>query len=412
MSGHWRSWAAGAAAAVTLWAAAVPASAEPIRGAEWPLDARHFDADRVWTVSRGDGVTVAVVDTGVAASHPDLAGQVLPGTSLLGDGGDGRSDTSEDSHGTAISGIIAGTGGTDGQGMFGLAPGAKILPVKVASGEQMLPSVVAQAIVWATDHGARVINVSLSTTTPDPLLKQAVAYALRKDAVVVAAAGNHGTAGNPVQYPAAFPGVVSVSGVNEDDSFWTPSESGAGVAVAAPASDIYSTNDIGQYVHAEGTSYAAGYVSATAALIRSRWPELTQGQAVRRLIGATKDHRNRPDPKFGYGLLDPFAALSATIDTTDTGNPLDSPTAAPARASASRWPAWLGWTAAVLAVLSVAVAAIVTRRRRTTWAAAMPSHPPVTPKSVGNARGQSAPGQPPRNGKNTRNAAKTAEKAR
>ncbi|WAL70675.1 type VII secretion-associated serine protease mycosin [Kitasatospora sp. YST-16] len=387
MSGRWRSWAAGAAAAAALWAAAAgPAFAtDPIRGSEWPLDAQHFRADEVWALSRGAGVTVAVVDSGVAASHPDLAGQVLPGTSLLGDGGDGRSDTSGDSHGTAVSGIIAGTGGADGQGMTGLAPDSKVLPVKVTTGDRVSPSVVAQGIVWAVDHGAKVVNVSLGTETPDALLKRAVAYALQQDVVVVASAGNQGRNGNPVQYPAAFPGVLSVSGTNRDGSFWAPGESGTGVAVAAPASDVYSTNDLGQYVHAEGTSYAAAYVSATAALIRARRPELTQGQVVRRIITGTREHRDTPDARFGYGLLDPLAALTVDISGADPGNPLASPTAAAKKASAPSWPAWTSWTAGVLVVLAAGTGAAVLRRRRSGRIAEAPAPPAPEPRRSGKA---------------------------
>ncbi|WP_051778679.1 type VII secretion-associated serine protease mycosin [Kitasatospora phosalacinea] len=380
---------------VVLWAATIgPAIAsDPIRGSEWPLDAQHFQADKTWALSRGDGVTIAVVDSGVAASHPDLAGQVLPGTSLLGDGGDGRSDTSGDSHGTAVSGIIAGTGGADGQGMTGLAPGAKILPVKVTADDQVSPSTVAQGIVWAVDHGAKIVNVSIGTESPDPLLKQAVAYALRQDAVVVASAGNEGEKGNPVQYPAAFPGVLSVSGVNQDGSFWAPSESGASVAVAAPASDVYSTNDQGQYVHAEGTSYAAAYVSATAALIRSRWPQLTQGQVVRRIITGTKEHRAAPDARFGYGLLDPLSALTVDVPTSDLSNPLASPAAAHPKASApSRSPRPLWTVGALLALSAAAGTAFLWRRSART--VKVPVSP--TPRAPGKNSPQLTPKRSPK----------------
>ncbi|MFD5464832.1 type VII secretion-associated serine protease mycosin [Kitasatospora sp. NPDC127059] len=308
---------------VSVLVTGTPASnAESIRSSEWPLDAEHFKADRVWSISRGAGTTVAVVDSGVSGSHPDLAGQVLPGSSLIGDGDDGRTDTSGDSHGTAIAGIIAGTGGPDpGEGMTGLAPAAKILPVRVGTGNQVSAPLVARGIVWAADHGAQVINVSLGAPDPDPLLKQAVTYAMGKDAVIVASAGNEGDRGNPPMYPAAFPGVVSVSGVDESGGFWKASESGRGVVVAAPAADIYSTNNQGRYVKADGTSYAAAYVSATAALIRSVHPDLTAGQVIRRLITTTVERNNRPDSKIGYGRIDPISALSSSVDG-EPENPL------------------------------------------------------------------------------------------
>ncbi|WBP91109.1 type VII secretion-associated serine protease mycosin [Kitasatospora cathayae] len=297
-------------------------NAGSIRSSEWPLDAEHFKADRIWSISRGAGTTVAVVDSGVSASHPDLAGQVLPGASLIGDGDDGRTDTSGESHGTAIAGIIAGTGGpAPGEGMTGLAPDAKILPVRVGTGNQVSAPMVARGIVWAADHGARIINVSLGAPEPDPLLKQAVTYAMGKDAVVVASAGNEGDRGNPPMYPAAFPGVVSVSGVDETGTFWKASESGRGIVVAAPAAEIYSTNNQGRYVKADGTSYAAAYVSATAALIRSAHPDLTAGQVIHRLITTTVERNNHPDPKLGFGRIDPISAISST-DDGERENPL------------------------------------------------------------------------------------------
>ncbi|MFC5646980.1 type VII secretion-associated serine protease mycosin [Kitasatospora cinereorecta] len=343
---------------------ATPAVGDSVRSGEWPLDAQHFAADKVWATSRGTGVIVAVVDSGVSATHPDLSDQVLAGTSLLGDGGDGRTDTSSDSHGTAIAGIIAGTGGTAGSGMTGLAPQAKILPVKVSTGAQVAPSAVAQGIVWAADHGAQVINVSMGTATPDPLLKQAVTYAMRKNAVLVASAGNQGSEGNPAMYPAAFPGVVSVSGINSDGSFWTASESGNGVTLAAPASDIYSTNDLDEYVHAEGTSYSAAYVSATAALIRSRWPDLTEGQVVQRLIATTRNHRNQPDAQLGYGALDPLAAITADVRTTGADNPLLNRVGSQTAHGATSSPDPLWAAAGVCAVLLGGSASIFALRRR------------------------------------------------
>lgn len=348
-----------APAAVMLVGA--PAQAESVRAAEWPLNEQHFQADKIWQLSRGSGITVAVIDSGVSADHPDLAGQVLAGTSLIGDGGDGRTDTSGDSHGTAIAGIIAATGGpAPGTGMTGLAPEAKILPVRVAQGAQISPSALAQGIVWATDHGAKIINTSMGSPSPDPLLRQAITYALSKDIIVVASAGNQGKSDNSPLYPAAFPGVISVSGIDQNGEFWEPSESGTGITIAAPATEIYSTNDQGQYVNASGTSYAAAYVSATAALIRSRYPQLTNGQVIRRLIATTSDRHNRPDPKFGYGKLNPLAALTATVDTTDTQNPLlHAPSSAPMSADHSTT-----WAIAAALGVTAAAAIVLVRRRR------------------------------------------------
>ncbi|NUP41922.1 MAG: S8 family serine peptidase, partial [Streptomyces sp.] len=353
-----------AAALAALTAGAVsPAGAGTVRQAEWPLDASHFQADQIWRLSRGQGVTVAVVDSGVDARHPDLAGRVLPGVSFLGDtDDDGRTDTSTDSHGTAIAGIIAATGKADGgTGMIGLAPESTILPVRVAVGSAVQATALAEGIKYAADHRARVINVSLGMPTPDPLLRQAVTYALDKGAVVVAAAGNEGNSGNPPLYPAAFPGVVAVTGVTQSGAFWPVSESGPQTTLAAPATGIYSANDRGQYVDAEGTSYSAAYVSAAAALLLSARPGLTAGQTVRRLIttarhsGGSRAHSDQ----FGFGSLDPLAALKAPA-SADGGraNPLLAPHP-PGVASPHHGRTWTAVTAAGAGLAAVAAAGAV-----------------------------------------------------
>ncbi|MFJ8490256.1 type VII secretion-associated serine protease mycosin [Streptomyces sp. NPDC094038] len=288
-----------------------PAAPTPL-SSEWPLDAAHFDASRIWRLSQGAGVTVAVVDTGVNARHPDLAGRVLPGTDATRQAADGRIDLSTDSHGTSVAGVVAGSGGA-GRGMAGLAPRATVLPVRVSADNAADPLALARGIVYAADHGAAVINVSMVTTTPDPQVRDAVAYARRHDIVVVAAAGNNGREGNPVTYPAAFPGVVAVSGTTRDGGSWAAGESGSYIALAAPAVDIYSTRNSGGYLTADGTSYSAPYVSAAAALLRAAYPAENAGQIIARLIGTA----DRPgggsgrDDRFGYGIVDPLKALRA-----------------------------------------------------------------------------------------------------
>ncbi|MBY8879932.1 type VII secretion-associated serine protease mycosin [Actinacidiphila acidipaludis] len=347
------------------------AGADTIRMQEWPLDSAHFQADRIWDLSRGRGVTVAVIDSGVDAGHPDLVGQVLPGTSFLGDtDDDGRNDSSSDSHGTAIAGIIAGTGKADGgTGMIGLAPGSTILPVKVALGAAVQATALAEGIKYAADHRAQVINVSLGTQTPDPLLRQAVTYALGKGSVIVAAAGNEGNSGNPPLYPAAFPGVVDVTGITDSGAFWPVSESGPQTTLAAPATGIFSTNNQGQYVNAEGTSYATAYVSAAAALVRSAHPGLTPGQVIRRLITTARPTggKHAHSDQFGFGLLDPLAALQASPSVDGSpANPLLSsypPGAAPAPHGGPPWKT-LAAVGTALAGLAAAGTVLFTRRRR------------------------------------------------
>lgn len=359
-----------AAMAVMLCSGSVGnADAVVVRQAEWPLNDQHFHADGVWKFSRGEGVTVAVIDSGVDSTHPDLAGQVMRGAGFIGDSQDtGQDDTSSDSHGTAIAGIIAGTGAANsGSGMIGLAPKSKILPVRVATQSAAEPTAIAQGIKYAADHRAQIINISLGTQDPDPVLRQAVDYAMSKDCVVVASAGNDGENGDPPMYPAAFPGVVDVTGVDEYGLFWPMSESSSHTTIAAPATDIYSTNNQNQYVDADGTSYATAYVSATAALVRSSSPRLTAAQTIERLIGAAdtpKHHSDQQAEEYGYGVLDPLASVKSTAGASTRVNPLLSPRSVKDAAPDHT----VLWTSVIVAVVSSAtcLSILVIRRRRNT----------------------------------------------
>ncbi|MFJ9559154.1 type VII secretion-associated serine protease mycosin [Streptomyces fuscichromogenes] len=359
-----------------LLAAASPAAARQAAAptplsAEWPLDTQHFDASRIWRQSQGAGVTVAVVDTGVNARHPDLAGRVLPGTDVTGQATDGRVDVSADSHGTSVAGVIAGSGGA-GKGMAGLAPRATVLPVRVSADNAADPLALARGIVYAADHGASVINISMVTTDPDPQIRDAVAYARRHDAVVVAAAGNNGRAGNPVGYPAAFPGVLAVSGTTRDGGFWSSGESGSYVALAAPAVDIFSTRNSGGYLTKDGTSYSAPYVSAAAALLRAAYPAESAGQIIARLIGTAdrpgggSDTGSGRDDRFGYGIVDPLKALGAPAPAAGA-DPLLTAAGAGTPKAAATTGGTSGGTVAVLSAVAVAAVAaaggLLLRRR-------------------------------------------------
>ncbi|MGW4913075.1 type VII secretion-associated serine protease mycosin [Streptomyces sp. NPDC004270] len=356
-----------------LLAAAPPATARqsaaptPL-GSEWPLDAEHFDASRIWRLSQGAGVTVAVVDTGVNARHPDLAGRVLPGTDVTGQAADGRVDVSSESHGTSVAGVIVGSGGSD-RGMAGLAPRATVLPVRVSAEEAADPLALAKGIVYAADHGASVINISMVTTAADPQIRDAVAYARRHDIVVVAAAGNSGRAGDPVTYPAAFPGVVAVSGTTRGGGSWAAGESGSYIALAAPAVDIYSTRNSGGYLTKDGTSYSAPYVSAAAALLRAAYPSESAGQIIARLIGTADrpDGGSGRDDRFGYGIVDPLKALGAPAPAAGA-DPLPTATGDGAPKAAATTGGVPGGTVAVIGAAAAGVIAagaggLLVRRR-------------------------------------------------
>ncbi|OIK24208.1 type VII secretion-associated serine protease mycosin [Streptomyces malaysiense] len=381
-----------------LWVLTADASAEAvvIRQAEWPL--KQFQAEKVWRISEGQGVTVAVIDSGVDSAHPDLKGQVLQGAGFIGDPRDnGQSDISGDSHGTAIAGIIAGTGKANaGNGMTGLAPKSKVLPVRVTTNGTAEPTAIAEGIKYAADHHAQVINISIGTTTPDPLLREAITYALGKDTVIVASAGNDGQNGNPPMYPAAFPGVIDVTGTDSSRHFWPVSESGPQSTLAAPATDIYSANDRGQYVRADGTSYAAGYVSAAAALVRSAFPHLSAGQTIRRLINtASRPGGSGHDDQYGYGLIDPLAALHApAADDGGAANPLLSADPLGKHTSTGVGPVTvIALSGAAVALTSASAWTVVRRRRKRsakkTDPIPKPSHGRPRPAAAGKTKQKS-----------------------
>ncbi|GGP38982.1 S8 family serine peptidase [Saccharothrix coeruleofusca] len=319
-----------------LLAVLVPgaARAQTIEEQQWHLG--ELGVHRAHALSRGDGVLVAVVDSGVDDTRPDLAGQLLPGTGFGSAAGtDGTEDT--DGHGTAMATLIAGRA-VDG-GALGVAPGAKVLPVSVgADGENFTLDAVSQGIRWAVDRGAKVINLSLTsvaTLTPD--LLRAVNYAFDHDVVVVAGTGNAGE--EHVGAPANIRGVIAVSGTVPGGGVWPDSNTGPETVLAAPAREIVtavplSVSDTG-YAAVDGTSAATALVSGAAALVRAAHPELDAGNVVNRLIMSAKDLLDPGrDRATGYGLVDPVGALTGDVARVER-NPL----APPPRTSTSAPPA-------------------------------------------------------------------------
>jgi type VII secretion-associated serine protease mycosin len=312
-----------AAAGLTL-VPAVPARADGIQAQEWALDALH--TRQAWQTTKGAGATVAVLDTGVDDRHPDLKGQVLPGKDLIGFGA-GRGDRPWARHGTAMAGIIAGGGhGASGsEGVMGVAPKARILPVRViledgdpqrAKARSSRGGALAKGIRWAADHGADVINLSLgddsASAHPEPAEDAAVQYALGKGAVVVASAGNGGDKGDRVSYPAAYPGVIAVTAVDRYGSRAAFSTRRWYATVSAPGVDVVIADPDKRYYEGWGTSAAAAFVSGAAALVRSAHPELSPRQ-VREVLERTA--RSSPagghSDELGAGVVDAAAAVKA-----------------------------------------------------------------------------------------------------
>jgi type VII secretion-associated serine protease mycosin len=268
----------------------------------------------------------------------DLRGQVLHGLDLVDAGGDG--DTDLVGHGTTVSAIIAGRGDDDA-GVVGIAPKAKILPVRVLDRENRYDDamIVARGVRWAVDHGARVINLSLGGNGSSPALAAALDYAFARDVVVVACTGNASASTNAgVWYPAREPGVIAVAGMEKDgDVLWSGSITGKETVVTAPATQLVGARPDG-YWRVQGTSFAAPMVSGTAALIRSRWPTMSAGEVINRIIKTSRDRGPAGhDAEYGYGLVDPTGALTAEIPTV-LRNPLDT-TASPGIAGFGNAPA-------------------------------------------------------------------------
>ncbi|MGV9272617.1 type VII secretion-associated serine protease mycosin [Streptomyces griseosporeus] len=308
--------AAAVAALLMVGGTATQATADSTRSMQWHLDAMR--AEEMWKVSTGQGITVAVLDSGVDSSNPDLRGRVLKGKDFSNPDhpGDAQTDYDPEGHGTGMAGLIAGTGAYGGgKGAFGLAPGAKILPVRLPMtadyDAKKFNDKLAEAIRYAADAGAQVINMSV-TFPKSPQLSEAVRYALKKGSLLFAGVGNNGDKNNAVEYPAAEPGVVGVAAVGKDLRRAPFSEYGPQVDVAAPGVDmVHACGGKTGLCIGDGTSDATALASASAALIWSKHPTWTNNQVLRVMlntIGGPTDGAKRND-SIGYGIVRPRIAL-------------------------------------------------------------------------------------------------------
>jgi subtilisin family serine protease len=275
------------------------------------------------------------------AHFPD--GVLLPGRSFVG--GSPRQDPR--AHGTAVAGIIAARPLGDRSGVEGLAPGARVLPVKVVPDEsgtdagEVSVGTLADGIRYAASAGADVVNVSLSTPADDPRLRSAVRFATDRGALVVASAGNRRTAedrSDGPRYPAAYPEVVAVAATDADDRVTEDSVHGAHVDLAAPGRDVLTAwgawGDCYLSQDGESTSYATAYVSAAAALLAQRFPDDGPARWKQRLEAtAARDRRDARDDRTGWGLVQPVEALTAVLDASVAGPPLPGASPRPTRAA-------------------------------------------------------------------------------
>jgi type VII secretion-associated serine protease mycosin len=328
----WRAGLTLVLAATLAVTGTAPARADTVRDLQYWL--ADYGYTQAWTMSRGEGVKVAIIDTGVNGDIAELRGVVVGGTDASGIGSpDGQTPVGEESeHGTMVASLLAGRGTGEGNGVIGVAPEAELLTASVAFGQDSGSSKtndeqIAEAVRWAVDNGADVINMSLTRNTRDwpESWDDAFLHAFENDVVVVAAAGNRGSGTSEVGAPATIPGVLTVAGVDRDqNASFDASSQGITIAVSAPSEDLVGVLPDGGYVQWSGTSAAAPLVSGLVALVRAEYPELDAANVINRVI-RTADPKGEavPSPLYGYGIIDPVAALTDEVEAV-AANPLGS----------------------------------------------------------------------------------------
>ncbi|TDE22940.1 S8 family serine peptidase [Actinomadura sp. 6K520] len=333
--------AARAVAAVALaggWLVAVPAHADEVRDRQRPL-LRSLGVEAAWKITKGDGVTVAVVDSGVDERQADLRGAVTTGPNMLKEVDAGS--TPARLHGTAMASLIAGRGHGPGgrDGVVGMAPEARILSVRVIAEPEDAGYVryrttdeadgsVARGIRYAADNGADVINLSLGKDSEVPQERAAIGYAIGKGVVVVAAVGNEGDEERrldgdgfaPYSYPASYPGVIAVAATESDNSRAAFSNRNYSVTLSAPGKGLPVAGPGDDYFLSSGTSDATAVVSGIAALIRAKYPDLPPALVSQALIESTRHGPSGDyDAEIGFGVVHASRALAAAGALTSAG---------------------------------------------------------------------------------------------
>ncbi|MFI6072016.1 S8 family serine peptidase [Actinoplanes sp. NPDC051343] len=297
-----------AAGVVALWGR--PAFADSIRDKQWYL--ASLGVARAHHITEGAGVTVALIDSGVNADHRDLRGAILLGTDVgSAAAGDGRKDT--DGHGTEMAGIIVGRGHGSADGVLGIAPQAKILPISAPIGRFSGGGFMTQAVDFAIAHHAGVINMSFGSMDDDAL-HAAIRKAQAADIVLVASSGNDERPG--YDFPGRYPEVVAVGAFGRDGKIAPFSVTGSQVDLAAPGMDIVTTSNrsADDYYQGQGTSEATAVVSGAAALLRAKFPDLSAAEIVHRLTATATDAGAKGrDDSYGYGRLNIVKALTADV---------------------------------------------------------------------------------------------------
>lgn len=294
---------------------------DPGFGSEWHLS--KISAPAAWSTSTGTGnIVVAICDTGVDATHPDLASKIVPGWNFY----DNNADTSDaNGHGTAVAGTVAAIS-NNSQGVASVAWGCMLMPIRVADANGYASySTMASAITYAADHGARVANLSFRATTSSAV-SSAASYMQSRGGVVTVAAGNDGS----FDVSADNPYILTVSATDPNDVLYSWSCTGNNTDVAAPG-QVYTTAMGGGYTYGTGTSFSAPIVAGEAALILSTNPNLTGDQVQQRIIQNADDKGTAGwDASYGWGRVNVARALGTTPlsgDTTPPSVSITSPSA-------------------------------------------------------------------------------------
>jgi len=307
--------------------------ADSVRAGEYWLD--QYGIREAWNTTRGAGQKIAIIDTGIARGPVEFNGAVVGGTDVSGAGSsDGRTPVGavDSNHGSWVASLAASRGTGNGRGMIGVAPEAELLSISIgfgASASVPFTEQIAKAMRWAVDHGATVINLSLTTNTLDwdPSWDDAFLYAFDHDVVVVVAAGNRGSGTDRVGAPATIPGVLAVGGVDPSGRASSDaSTQGITIGISAPSEKLLGISADGTLAQWNGTSGAAPIVAGIAALVRAAHPGMDADNVLNRLISTAKPAPGTApglDLLYGYGLVDASRAVSADVPSVSE-NPLGS----------------------------------------------------------------------------------------
>jgi hypothetical protein len=361
------------------WLMPVPAHADEVRDLQRPV-LKLLGMDAAWKVTKGKGVTVAVVDSGVDPNQADLRGKVTTGPNMISAIDRGKPARL---HGTGMATLIAGHGhGAGGRsGIIGMAPQAHVLAIRAISEpedagyaryqrSEAARNSVARGIRYAADHGADVINLSLGRIEEAPDERAAVGYAIGKGVVVVSAVGNDGDKDRlldedgfaPYSYPASYPGVIAVAATEPGHARAPFSNRNYSVLLSAPGAGLPIGGPGGRYFVSDGTSDASALVSGIAALIRAKHPKMAPALVSQALVQSTRHGpKDGYDPEVGFGEVHAARALSAADSLASTpAGPGKSKVARerfgaeePGPVKVIDHPAWVGWLVVAILVLGV-----------------------------------------------------------